>query len=62
VISGEIKDMFVDDIAGMKDLPRNELATELYRAEYLANHPDADPEPLPVIYGSAVLFDEQIWF
>jgi hypothetical protein len=62
VIGGEERDIFVDDLGGMKDLPRNELATHLYRGHYLANHPGTDPESLPIIYGPAVLFDEQVWF
>jgi hypothetical protein len=59
---GEERNMFVDDLAHTKELPRNEFATELYRGDYLASNPGTDPESLPVICGPAVLFDEQVWF
>src|SRR5262245_31118206 len=62
IISNEERDMFIDGIASMKELPRNELATSLYRANYLAKHPGTDPEKLPFICGPAILFDEQVWF
>lgn len=54
---GDFKEMYVDDIIHLKDLPRNERATALYRADYLADNPLVDPESLPYIAGTAVLFD-----
>ncbi|MBS7703263.1 hypothetical protein [Chelatococcus asaccharovorans] len=55
-------DMFVDEIGLLKDLPRNEAATEVYRANALAWNPEVDPEALPYIAGPAVLFHRRVWF
>ncbi len=54
-------DMFVDEMGVMKGLPRNEKATELYRAWWLYHHPHDDPESLPWIAGVAIVFDELVW-
>jgi hypothetical protein len=54
--------MFVDAIGTMKELPRNERATALYREHYLSLHPGVDPETQPHICGTAVLFDETVLF
>jgi hypothetical protein len=43
-------------------MPVNDRATELYRSAFLAANPDAEAESLPSIYGTVVLFDEQVWF
>lgn len=59
---GERRDMFVDDHGSIKGLPRNEAATEIYRANSMARDPKLDPETLPAIYGPAVLFGRRIWF
>ncbi len=55
-------DMFVDDNGVWKELPRNDAATDIYRAATLARHPDMDPENLDFIVGPAVLFDRPVWF
>lgn len=54
-------DMFVDEMAHLKQLPRNEMATKLYRERYLAEQPDADPRRLPHIAGNAVVFHRPIF-
>lgn len=58
IINGRVYGMYIDALCHLKDLPRNELATALYRAEYLAEHPEIGPESLPFIAGPAVLFGE----
>lgn len=55
-------DMFVDERSALRDLPRNEHATSIYRAATLRDRPETDPESLPAIYGPAVVFDRQVWF
>jgi hypothetical protein len=55
-------DMFVDDCGALKHLPRNDAATEIYRAAYLKRHPDTDKEKMPAIYGTAIIFDRQVWY
>lgn len=67
VLFGEmICDMFIDEDAHQHNLPRNEKATEIYRnATMLGRTPvpvPADPEELPFIVGTAVLFVERVWF
>lgn len=59
---GQRADMFVDDESVGKGLPRNEAATAIYRNNWLTQHPDAEPESLPAIYGPAVLFSQRVWF
>lgn len=59
---GEYRDMFVDEIGQLKGLPRNERATEIYRCNVLTHEiPPPDPESLPDVVGSAVLFDKPVW-
>jgi hypothetical protein len=55
-------DMFVDEDGHSKGLPRNEVATAIYRRHWLNQHPGTDPETLPHIVGVAVLFDRRVWF
>jgi hypothetical protein len=60
---GQRRDMFVDENGHSKRLPRNEVATEIYRSNWLTQHPGVDPEELPHIVGPAVLFpDRLVWF
>jgi hypothetical protein len=58
--TGLAVDMFVDELAIIKDLPRNERATTIFREEYLLWHPFADPAKLRFIAGTAILFDEPV--
>ena len=58
---GRRADMFVDEDGHAKRLPRNEAATRIYRANWMAHHPDDDPEALPWIAGLAVLFGRRVW-
>ena len=53
-------DMFVDEVGQLKGLPRNEAATATYRKAWVQATGD-DPESLPWIAGTAVLFDETVW-
>lgn len=58
---GQRADMFVDgDGAGV--LPRNEVATTVYRNNWLTQHPGTAPETLPAVYGLAVLTSRRVWF
>lgn len=59
--NGEYLDLFVDEDGLHKDLPRNELATTIYRNNVMTHEPDTDPESLPFIAGDAVLFDRKVW-
>lgn len=61
-VNGEPRDLFCDEMTGIKDMPVNERATELYRSLLLAANPHADPASLPRICGTVVVFDEQVWF
>jgi hypothetical protein len=54
-------DMFVDELGQLLDLPHNSLASAIYRAAHLLQHPEDDPEALPDIRGPAVLFDRVVW-
>jgi hypothetical protein len=54
-------DMFVDEMGVLKKLPRNEKATQFYRASWLKRHPKTDPETMPHIAGVAVVFEETVW-
>lgn len=59
------RDMFVDELGHVRasgPKPRNEAATAIYRANWMRAHPGQDPETLPFIAGTAVLFDRIIWF
>jgi hypothetical protein len=59
---GRYTDMFVDEIGMLKGLPRNEAATAIYRNNTLVHVPGTNPESLPAIYGTAVLFNRKVWF
>lgn len=59
--NGKAVDMFVDETGVIKGLPRNEQATEIYRRNWLTQHPGTDPETLPHIAGPAVLFEDVVW-
>ena len=58
----EYSDMFVDEDGHLKNLPRNDAATALYRANWLKQHPGTPPESLPVIVGVAIVFSRPVWF
>lgn len=58
--NGGRRDMFVDEMGAVKGLPRNEAATAIYRNNWLNHRHDADPESLPAIYGTAILFPHDI--
>ena len=55
-------DMFVDEMGMIKELPRNDAATDIYRANWLKHHPDSNPDDSPAIYGAAIVFDRLVWF
>jgi hypothetical protein len=60
---GGYRDMFVDEEFQAKGLRYNVVATGIYRAGYLAQHPDTDPCTLGAILGPAVLFTgRRVWF
>lgn len=59
-------DMFFDETSEIKELPRNEFATKLYRQAAMMGRrpgvkPPKDPDELPAIYGPAVLFESRVW-
>ena len=61
---GKRADMFVDEMGHVRmdgPKPRNDVATGLYRANWMAQHRGQDPEDLPFIAGNAVLFDRIVW-
>lgn len=55
-------DMFVDEEGGLKDLPRNDIATQIYRCNWMTQYPSTRAESLPHISGVAVLFHRRVWF
>lgn len=59
---GKPADMFVDENGHITGLPRNEKATEHYRRGWLKQHPNAAPESLHFIVGTAVVFDRRVWY
>ena len=60
--TGGRRDMFYDELAGPKGLPRNDDATAIYRRAYLARFPDVDPEALDWVAGDAVVVkDRSVW-
>lgn len=59
---GLYTDMFVHEEGHAAGLPRNEAATEIYRANWLSRNPGGDPESVPWIAGTAVLFSRRVWF
>ena len=54
-------DMFVDEMGALKKLKRNDYATTIYRNNWLTQHPGTDPESMPAIYGTAILFADIVW-
>lgn len=60
---GGRRDMFVGESSAENGRHiRNIRATEIYRNNWLTQHPGTDPESLPAISGPAVLFDQIVWF
>lgn len=62
--NGRRTDMFVDEMGHVGDggpKPRNEAATTIYRAWSMSQNPTQDPEGLPWIAGTAIIFDRIIW-
>ena len=58
-------DMFVSELGHLEldtrpPLPRNDAATDIYRAHWRGKYPGDDPERLPWIAGPAVLFTNRI--
>lgn len=62
LFGGQATDMFVDESGIQKGVSRNEQATVIYRNNMLTREPDTDPESLPAVYGTAVLFFNRVWF
>lgn len=64
LFEGHHRDMFVGECSAINGKAiRNIRATEIYRSNALAQHPDLDPEALPAISGPVVLFpDRRVWF
>lgn len=59
IVDDRKKSMVVDDLALVKDLPRNERATAIFRSQYVELNPESNPERLPYIAGPAVIFDQK---
>lgn len=59
---GARTDMFVDEEGLNKGLPFNAKATAIYRASWLKARPNTNPDTLPPIVGTAVLFSRRVWF
>ena len=64
---GKRADMFVSELGHVPLTTRlplqcNDAATAIYRANWLKHHPGTDPESLHWIAGTAVLFDDLVWF
>lgn len=55
-------DMFVGSMSAADGLPVNKRATSIYRNNWLTAHRGDDPEGLPAIHGTAVLFSRRVWF
>lgn len=63
---GKRRDMFVSELGQLQmatrgPLPRNDAATVIYRNNWITQHPKADPETLPWIAGTAILFERIVW-
>jgi hypothetical protein len=54
-------DMFVDEDGHAKSLPFNGFATAIYRRNAILHQGVKDPDSLPWIAGTAVLFDRIVW-
>lgn len=61
LLNGKRSDMFVDEFSRIHNLPRNEKATAIYRANWLSRYPETEPEEMPWIAGPAVVFSEMVW-
>lgn len=67
VLVGEARrDMFVSELGHVAlttrgPLPINFKATEIYRHNWMTQHPDDNPDSLPTIAGTAVLFHRIVW-
>ncbi len=59
---GERRDMFVDEMGSVNGLPVNALATPIYRNNWLTRHPNVQPDSMPAIHGTAILFARRVWF
>jgi hypothetical protein len=65
LIGDEFRDMFIDALDGPKELARNNRATILYQDSIVLRHREdreVRRKSLPYIDGTAVLFDEPVWF
>lgn len=66
--AGQRRDMFVSETGNVHlttrdPLPINDAATAIYRHNRLTQHPGTDPDTLPTIAGTAVLFtNRRVWF
>jgi len=58
----ERRDMFVGETSALGSQPRNITATAVYRNAWLTRNPLDDPESLPPVCGTAVLFSRRVWF
>lgn len=55
-------DMFVHENGAAKYLKRNPVATAIYQNNALTHQkPPPDPATLPSVYGTAVLFRDEVW-
>lgn len=62
VYNGAWRDLFVDPMAEIRGMDRNEMATAVYQNYLLSKFPDTDIDTAPAIYGSAVLFcQDKVW-
>jgi len=64
---GARSDMFVSEVGKVHltrrpPLPVNDRATRIYQRAWLETHPEEDPNTLPTIAGTAVLFHRRVWF
>ena len=58
--------MFVSELGGIPlttraPLPINHDATVIYRHNWLTQKPGTNPDDLPPIHGTAILFDRIVW-
>lgn len=66
LFNGKRADMFVSELSHVAlttraPLRHNDRATNIYRTNWMAQHPDQDSETLPSIAGTAVLFHRLVW-
>lgn len=62
---GDLRDMFVSEIGHLTlttrgPLPINAAATIIYRRNWMSQYPLSDPDILPTIVGTAVLFTNRL--